>query len=305
MIADGFGVTAAPSPVAGTPADDSWQLGQAGTWRSFARHRAALVALVVLVLVVLTSLLAPLLELPAPNLVNLLVPLRGPSWGHLLGTDQLGRDELARILAATRISLWAALLATVTGVIIGVPLGLLTGFRGGRIMDSVISRTFDCLQSIPALILAIAIVAALGRQLTYAMIAVGIAFSPTFYRVSRAAAVTVASESYIEASRSMGQRTAKIVTTHVLGNVSAPLIALTSTTFAFGILAEAALSYLGLGVQPPQASLGTMLSTAADLLNSSPQLTIEPGLMIMLLVLCISVIADALGDVTSGHGSPR
>jgi peptide/nickel transport system permease protein len=303
MIADGFGVTAALSPVAGGPAGDPWPAGQAGTWRSFARHRAALVALVVLVLAVLASLLSPLLPLPAPNHVNLLVPLRGPSWAHLLGTDQLGRDELARILAATRISLWAALLATVTGVIIGVPLGLLTGFRGGRIVDSFISRTFDCLQSIPALILAIAIVAALGRQLTYAMISVGIAFSPTFYRVSRAAAATVAGESFIEASRSMGQRTAKIVTTHVLGNISAPLIALTSTTFAFGILAEAALSYLGLGVQPPQASLGTMLSTAADLLNSSPQLTVEPGLMIMLLVLCISVVADALGDVTSGQGA--
>jgi peptide/nickel transport system permease protein len=303
MIADGFGVTAAPSPATGAPADDSWPPGQAGTWRSFARHRAAMVALVVLALAVLASLLSPFLPLPAPNHVNLLIPLRGPSWGHLLGTDQLGRDELARVLAATRISLWAALLATVTGVIIGVPLGLLTGFRGGRMMDSFVSRTFDCLQSIPALILAIAIVAALGRELTYAMISVGIAFSPTFYRVSRAAAATVAGESFIEASRSMGQRTAKIVTTHVLGNISAPLIALTSTTFAFGILAEAALSYLGLGVQPPQASLGTMLSTAADLLNSSPQLTVEPGLMIMLLVLCISVIADALGDVTSGQGA--
>ena len=167
-----------------------------------------------------------------------------------------------------------------------------------------LSRAFDCLQSIPALILAIAFVAALGRQLTFAMIAVGIAFSPTFYRVSRAAAATVAGESYIEASRSMGQRTAKMVITHVFGNVAAPLIALTSTTFAFGILAEAALSYLGLGVQPPQASLGTMLSTSADLLNSSPQLTIEPGLMIMLLVLCISVIADALGDIASGQGAP-
>jgi peptide/nickel transport system permease protein len=304
MIADGFGVTAAPSPIAGAPIDDFGQAGQAGAWRSFARHRGALVALVVLVLAVLASLLSPLLPLPAPNFVNLQIPLRGPSWGHLLGTDQLGRDELARILAATRISLWAALLATVTGIIIGVPLGLLTGFRGGRIMDAVVSRAFDCLQSIPALILAIAFVAALGRQLTFAMIAVGIAFSPTFYRVSRAAAATVAGESYIEASRSMGQRTAKMVITHVFGNVAAPLIALTSTTFAFGILAEAALSYLGLGVQPPQASLGTMLSTAADLLNSSPQLTIEPGLMIMLLVLCISVIADALGDITSGQGAP-
>jgi peptide/nickel transport system permease protein len=304
MIADGFGVTAAPSPIAGAPIDDPGQAGRAGPWLSFARHRAALVALVVLVLAVLASLLSPLLPLPAPNLVNLQIPLRGPSWGHLLGTDQLGRDELARILAATRISLWAALLATVTGVIIGVPLGLLTGFRGGRIMDAVVSRAFDCLQSIPALILAVAFVAALGRQLTFAMIAVGIAFSPTFYRVSRAAAATVAGESYIEASRSMGQRTAKMVITHVFGNVAAPLIALTSTTFAFGILAEAALSYLGLGVQPPQASLGTMLSTAADLLNSSPQLTIEPGLMITLLVLCISVIADALGDIASGQGAP-
>jgi peptide/nickel transport system permease protein len=304
MIADGFGVTAAPSPIAGAPIDDSGQAGRAGAWLSFARHRAALVALAVLVLAVLASLLSPLLPLPAPNLVNLQIPLRGPSWGHLLGTDQLGRDELARILAATRISLWAALLATVTGVIIGVPLGLLTGFRGGRIMDAVVSRAFDCLQSIPALILAVAFVAALGRQLTFAMIAVGIAFSPTFYRVSRAAAATVAGESYIEASRSMGQRTAKMVITHVFGNVAAPLIALTSTTFAFGILAEAALSYLGLGVQPPQASLGTMLSTAADLLNSSPQLTIEPGLMITLLVLCISVIADALGDIASGQGAP-
>lgn len=304
MIADGFGVTAAPSPVAGAPSDDAGQTGQAGAWRSFARHRAALVALVVLVLAVLASLLSPLLPLPAPDFVNLQVPLRGPSWAHLLGTDQLGRDELARILAATRISLWAALLATVTGVIIGVPLGLLTGFRGGRIMDAVVSRAFDCLQSIPALILAIAFVAALGRQLTFAMTAVGIAFSPTFYRVSRAASATVAGESYIEASRSMGQRTSKMVITHVFGNVAAPLIALTSTTFAFGILAEAALSYLGLGVQPPQASLGTMLSTAADLLNSSPQLTVEPGLMIMLLVLCISVIADALGDITSGQGTP-
>src|ERR1700735_5016599 len=208
MSADGFGVTAAPSPIAGAPIDDSGQAGRAGGWLSFARPRAALVALVVRALAALASLLSPLLPLPAPNLVNLQIPLRGPSWGHLLGTDQLGRDELARILAAPRISLWAALLATVTGVIIGVSIGLLHGFRGGRIMDAVVSRAFDCLQSIPALILAIAFVAALGRELTFAMIAVGIAFSPTFYRVSRAAAATVAGESYIEASRSMGQRTA-------------------------------------------------------------------------------------------------
>ena len=161
MIADGFGVTVAPSPGAGAPTDDSGP-GQHGHVALFCPPPRGAGRLVVLVLTALASLLSPVLPLPAPDLVNLQVPLRGPSWGHLLGTDQLGRDELARILAATRISLWAALLATVTGVIIGVPLGLLTGFRDGRIMDAVVSRAFDCLQSIPALILAIAFVAALG-----------------------------------------------------------------------------------------------------------------------------------------------
>ena len=164
----------------------------------------------------------------------------------------------------------------------------------------------DCVatvQSIPPLILAIAIVAVLGRQLTPAMIAIGIVFSPAFYRVSRAAASTVANETYIEASRAMGRSNPRIVLTHVVGNVAPALIVQTSTTFAFGILAEAALSYLGLGVQPPSASLGSMLTSAANLLNSSPQLTVEPGLMIVVLVLCISLVSDALRDISSGERS--
>jgi peptide/nickel transport system permease protein len=151
------------------------------------------------------------------------------------------------------------------------------------------------------LILAIAIVAIVGRNLTPAMIAIGIVFSPTFYRVSRAAASTIAGETFIEASRSMGQRTYKIVLAHVLGNASSALIVQVSTTFAFGILAEAALSYLGLGVQPPSASLGSMLTSAANLLNSSPQLTVEPGVVIIVLVLCVSLVGDALRDVSAGE----
>ncbi|MCU1679942.1 MAG: dipeptide transport system permease protein DppC [Amycolatopsis sp.] len=272
-----------------------------GAWHAFRRHRLAVIALAVFVVVVLVAVLAPVLPVPDPNSQVLLDRLQGPSARHLLGTDELGRDQLARLLSGTRISLWAALQATVVGAVLGVPLGLLTGTVGGRV-DSVLSRAFDAVQSIPALILAIAVVAVLGRQLTPAMVSIGVAFSPTFYRVSRAAASTVAGETYIEASRSMGQKTARIVVDHVLGNVAAALVVVTSTTFAFGILAEAALSYLGLGTQPPSASLGSMLTSAANLLNSAPQLTIEPGLVIVLVVLCVSLVSDAVQAMTSAGG---
>lgn len=274
---------------------------RAWLWRAFRRHRPAVIALAVFIVIALAALLAPVLPLPDPNAQVLLDRLHGPSGRHLLGTDELGRDQLTRLLFATRISLWAALQATAVGVVLGVPLGLLTGTVGGR-LDSVLSRAFDAVQSIPALILAIAVVGVLGRQLTPAMISIGIAFSPTFYRVSRAAASTVAGETYIEASRSMGRRTTRIVADHVLGNVSAALVVVISTTFAFGILAEAALSYLGLGVQPPSASLGSMLTSAANLLNSAPQLTVEPGLVITLLVLCVSVVSDAVQSIASPGG---
>jgi peptide/nickel transport system permease protein len=271
------------------------------TWRAFARHRLSLLALVVFVVVVLAALTSPVLPLANPNTQVLTDRLQGPGWHHWLGTDELGRDELARILAATRISLWAALQATVVGVALGVPVGLVTGLVAGR-LDTVVSRVFDAVQSMPELILAIASVAVFGRALTPAMIAVGVAFSPTFYRVTRAAASTVSRATYVEASRSMGQGTVRIVFTHVLGNVASTLIVQISTTFAFGILAEAALSYLGLGVQPPAASLGSMLTSAAILLDTSPQLTILPGLVIVLLVLCVSQVSNALEYVTSDEG---
>ncbi|MER6212140.1 ABC transporter permease [Streptomyces sp. NPDC001642] len=273
-----------------------------GGWRAFRRHRPAVIALAVFGVIVLAAVLAPVLPLHDPNAQVLTDRLRSPSGNHPFGTDELGRDQLARLLFATRISLWAALQATVVGVLLGVPPGLFTGTVGGR-LDSVVSRAFDAVQSIPALILAIAVVAVLGRQLTPAMISIGIAFSPTFYRVSRAAASTVAGETYIEASRSMGQRTMRIVVDHVLGFVAAALVVVISTTFAFGILAEAALSYLGLGAQPPSASLGSMLTSAANLLNASPQLTIEPGLVIVLVVLCVSLVSDAVqATASAGDG---
>jgi peptide/nickel transport system permease protein len=272
-----------------------------GVLRTVLRNRVAVAALAVLVVLVLVSVLAALAPWRDPLAQALRERLQGPSPHHPLGTDELGRDQLVRLAGAAGVSLGAALVATVVGLVCGLPLGLLSGFTGGR-LDGVLSRAFDALQSIPPLIFAIAVVAVLGRDLIPAMVAIGVVFSPTFYRVTRAATMTVARETYIEASRSMGGRTPRILAGHVLGNVGSAVIVQISTTLAFGILAEAALSFLGLGVQPPRASLGSMLTQAANLLNTAPQLAVEPGLVIVVLVLAITLVSDAFRDATAGEG---
>jgi len=287
--------TAVPDTGARTATEDE------GVLRTVLRNRVAVAALVVLVVLVLVSVLAALAPWRDPLAQALRERLQGPSVRYPLGSDELGRDQLVRLAGAAGVSLGAALVATVVGLVCGLPLGLLSGFSGGR-LDGVLSRAFDALQSIPPLIFAIAVVAVLGRDLIPAMVAIGVVFSPTFYRVTRAATMTVARETYIEASRSMGGRTLRILASHVLGNVGSAVIVQISTTLAFGILAEAALSFLGLGVQPPRASLGSMLTQAANLLNTAPQLAVEPGVTIIVLVLAITLVSDAFRDATSGEG---
>lgn len=272
-----------------------------GVLRTVLRNRVAVTALTVLLVLVLISVVAAVAPWRDPLAQVLRDRLQGPSPRHLLGTDELGRDQLVRLAGAAGVSLGAAVVATVVGLVCGLPLGLLAGFTGGR-LDGVLSRAFDALQSIPPLIFAIAVVAVLGRDLIPAMVAIGVVFSPTFYRVTRAATMNVARETYIEASRSMGGRTPGILAGHVLGNVGSAVIVQISTTLAFGILAEAALSFLGLGVQPPRASLGSMLTQAANLLNTAPQLAIEPGLAIVVLVLAITLVSDVFRDATAGEG---
>ena len=287
--------TAVPDTGARTTTDDQ------GVVRAFLRNRIAVAALGVLVVLAVVSAVAALAPWRDPLAQSLHDRLQGPSLRYPLGSDELGRDQLVRLAGAAGVSLGAALVATVVGLVCGLPLGLLSGFTGGR-LDGVLSRAFDALQSIPPLIFAIAVVAVLGRDLIPAMVAIGVVFSPTFYRVTRAATMTVARETYIEASRSMGGRTPRILAGHVLGNVGSAVIVQISTTLAFGILAEAALSFLGLGVQPPKASLGSMLTQAANLLNTAPQLAVEPGLVIVVLVLAITLVSDALRDATAGEG---
>jgi peptide/nickel transport system permease protein len=251
------------------------------------------VAAATLGIVVAAAILAPLLPIRDPNAQSLADRLTSPNGTYLLGTDDLGRDQLSRLVYGLRISLRAALEATGIGVLIGAPLGLASGHLQGWV-DRIVTRVFDAIQSVPPLILAMAIVAALGRDLTTAMLAVGVAFSPRLYRITRGVAMSIAREDFVEASRSVGAGGFHIISKHTLPNVLSPLFVQISITIAFGMLAESSLSFLGLGVQPPKASLGSMLKSAASFRRDAAYLMLAPGLLIVIVVLSLSVLTEAL-----------
>lgn len=263
--------------------------------KRFRRQWPALIALVYLVLIVGVAALAPVLATHGPleqNLRNVLAP---PSAEHWLGTDDLGRDLYSRILFAGRISLLAAVQAVGIGVAIGVVPGLVSGYAGGKV-DAVIMRVTDAMMSFPPLILAIAIVGVLGPNLSNAMVAVGIIFAPRFLRLVRGTVLAVRQETFIEASRSIGTPMTRILRRHVLPNVLSPLIVQISLATALAMLAEASLSFLGLGVQPPQASWGAMVERGFRHTASAPWLTVFPGLPIALTVLAFNVLGDGIRD---------
>lgn len=274
-------------------------------WRVFLRHPLGVASLLVLLALGLAALLAPWLTPHDPNALNLRAMQQPPGSGaHWLGTDDLGRDVLSRLLHAGRISLLAALQAVLVGVAIGVPFGLVAGYRGGRI-DTLIMRATDAVLSFPPLILAIAIVGIRGRGLTNAMLAVGIVFAPRFVRLVRGAVRSVAEETFIEASRSIGTPGWRIVVSHVLPNVLSPLIVQISLAASFAMLAEAGLSFLGLGVQAPEASWGSMLGRAFSYINVAPWLSIFPGLCIALTVLALNILGDGMRDAIGREDRSR
>lgn len=264
--------------------------------RRFIRHHASLVAMLFLVLLVGVALAAPWLAPYDPLETDISHALEGVSTEHWFGTDDLGRDTLSRLLFATRISLVAAATAVVIALCIGLPVGLVSGYLGGGWWDAVIMRANDALMSFPVLILAIAIVGFLGPSLTNVMIAIGLVFAPRLVRIVRGTALSVRKETYFMASRSLGCTPYRLIRWHLLPNVLSPVFVQTSLSLGLAMLAEASLSFVGLGVQPPAASLGSMLATAVPFLDSAPILVLPPGVTITLAVLSFNMLGDGLRD---------
>ena len=264
--------------------------------RRYRGEPMAVASTVIFVLLVLIAVFAPLLAPYDPNDTDLLAKFT-PLFtdGHLLGTDDLGRDAFSRLLYGSRITLVAPFIAVGVGLMLGLPTGLIAGFKGGWV-DVVFSRTSDAVLALPGLILAIAFIAARGPGTVNAMIAVGMGFAPRIFRIVRGATLTVRGETYIEASRSSGASTTRLIGSHVFPNILPPLIVQASVLLGFAVLTEAGLSFLGIGVQPPEASWGVLLRRGFDHLQRAPWLSWPPGLMIMILTLSFQFIGDGLRD---------
>jgi len=224
--------------------------------------------------------------------LRLLVP--GPA--HPLGTDELGRDELSRIIHGAQVSLQVGMISVLIALVTGTVIGIAAGFYG-RTVDLVLMRIVDILFAFPGLVLAIVIAGLLGPSRTNAMIAIGIVYAPAFARVVRGSALGVLSLPYVEAARSLGISDIRIILRHLLPNIMAPLIVLTTVYLSTAILTEAALSFLGLGTQPPEPSWGSMLNAARSYMERAPWLAISPGLAIMVVVLGFNFLGDGLRDV--------
>lgn len=263
--------------------------------RRFRANRLALTALVVLVALVVASAAAPLLAPFEPDAIDVRNRLSGSTVAHWLGTDALGRDTLSRLLYAGRVSLFAAGIAVAIAVVVGVPFGLLAGYLGGW-SDWLLGRAADVLMTFPALILAIAIIAATGPGLTNAMVALGIVYSPRLFRVVRGATLGVRAETYVEASVSIGTPAAGIIARRVLPNILSPLLVQVSLMLAAALLAEAALSLLGLGVVPPTPSWGNLLGRGFTEIRTTPLLVVWPGVAIAVATLAFNLVGDGLRD---------
>jgi peptide/nickel transport system permease protein len=264
-------------------------------WRRFRANRPAFVALIVLGLLVTASLAAPLIAPYPPEAIDVPRRLSLSTPAHWLGTDALGRDTFSRLLHAGRVSLLAAATAVGIATLVGVPLGLLAGYVRGAV-DWLLGRIGDVLMTFPAIILAIAIIAATGPGLQNAMIVLGIVYSPRLFRVTRAATLQVRAETYVEASISIGTPARRIIPRRVLPNVASPVLVQISVMLAAALLAESALSLLGLGVVPPTPSWGVMLGSGFKEIRSTPLLVFWPGVAIALATLAFNLVGDGLRD---------
>jgi len=267
--------------------------GIAEVVRRFARHRGSFGAAVFLVALSVAALLAPQVVPRDPLAQDLVSILATPTWAHPLGTDDLGRDVLARIVYGARLSLAASLMAVAIAAGLGVPFGLWAGYAGG-FADDAIMRVNDALQTIPALVLAMAIAATLGPGLFNVMVAVGIIFAPRFARLVRGQALAVREEQFVESARAVGASHLRIVWRHVFPNVLSPILVQISISIAFALLAETSLSFLGVGIRPPAPSWGADVGRGYRFMRRAPWLVFMPGMVILLTTLAFNFVGDGL-----------
>jgi peptide/nickel transport system permease protein len=269
--------------------------------RRLFKRKGAVVGIVVIATFIVLALFAPVIVPYDPVATSWTLVRKAPSSLHWFGTDDLGRDVLARVVYGARASLSAGLISVGIALSIGVPFGVLSGYRGGFV-DSLISRITDAMLACPYLILAIALAAFLGPSLGNAMIAIGITTTPIFVRLTRGQVMSVKVEDYVEAARALGNPPWRIALFHILPNVMPALLVQATLSIAAAIIAEAALSFLGLGQQPPAPSWGSMLNSAQRFLTNAPWMAIWPGLAIFLVVLSFNLVGDGLRDALDPRG---
>jgi len=264
-------------------------------WQALCQRPTAVFGAGVLVLMVALALLAPWVAPYDPLATSWSLVRKAPSAAHWFGTDEVGRDLLSRVIWGGRSSLAAGVIAVSIAVGVGVPLGMLAGYLGGW-FDAIVGRLTDAMLAVPFLILAIALAAFLGPSLGNAMIAIGITATPIFVRLARGQVMAARAEDWVEAARAVGNPPARILVRHILPNILPPVMVQATLAIAAAIIAEASLSFLGLGQQPPAPSWGSMLNSAQRFLSQAPWMAVFPGLAIFLTVLAFNLFGDGLRD---------
>jgi peptide/nickel transport system permease protein len=265
--------------------------------RTFKSNKTSVVGLFMAFCVVIIALISPWISPYDPIAQDMNVQYGPPSWAHPFGTDSYGRDELSRILWGSRVSLIVGILSVLFGMVVGIPLGMIGGYKGGRI-DNLVLRFIDIFMSFPIVILGLLVLAIMGPGLMKIVIAIGVALTPRIARLARGSTLSIKGKEYIEAARAVGQNDGKILFIHVLPNIFGEILVMGTLWIATAIIVEASLSFIGLGVRPPTPSWGAMIRDGLDQLTNAPWLSIFPGLAIFASVFSFNLIADGLRDIS-------
>ncbi|WP_404350288.1 ABC transporter permease [Sutcliffiella horikoshii] len=288
-----------PQPQTTTGVPVSIENTKSVRWKSFykklAKNKAAMAGAFIIIFVILMGIFAPLLATHDPNTTNVMNKLQGPSAENYLGTDDVGRDIFSRLLFGARVSLGIGFVSTILGAIVGVTLGIVSGYYG-RWIDSLIMRICDVLLAFPGILLALAIVSVLGASTQNVIIAVAFYAVPSFARIVRGSTLSVRKLEYIDAIKAMGAKDFRIIFKHILPNIMSPIIVQATLYIASAIITASALSFLGMGTRPPTAEWGAMLSQGRSYIAQAPHITLFPGLVILLVVIGFNLMGDGLRD---------